>query len=233
MITTISGSKQKDDEKVVEIIEKSLARILRRKPAAVLGLPGGRSVQGIFRLLAKNDTNDTGRTHFIPWNRVQLFWVDERLVPLDHAESNYRLAKELFLDELVKKNKIPKENIHPFDYKAGVLDYQKTLARYGGRYDLILLGVGEDGHIAGLFPHHPGLKKKNAFFTMNDAPKLPGQRMSIGSGLLQKAEVAIALFYGKEKEEAWKAFRNPALGVEDCPAKLILPIREAYAVIDL
>ncbi len=231
MLTTITGSKQNCDQKVVEIIQKSILKILKKKKVAVLGLCGGRSIQGIFRLLAQ-DTR-TQEAISIPWPKVQLFWVDERLVPLDHPESNYRLAQELFIDELIKKERLPPQNIHPFDYRTGIIPYQKTLADHGGKYDIILLGVGEDGHIAGLFPHHAGLQKKNAFFTMNDAPKLPAQRMSMGVELLTKAQVAIALFYGQEKEGAWKAFRNPAWGVEDCPVKLILKVREGYVVTDL
>ena len=214
------------DQKAVSIIAHSIQQLLKKQPQVVLGLPGGRSVAGIFTLL-KSEKN-------IPWDKVHLFWVDERLVPLTDKDSNYHLAKELFLDELVQQKMLPLKNIHPFDFTKGITSYQQELQKYGGKYDICLWGAGEDGHIAALFPNHHSVTDKSfSFISFHDSPKPPAGRMTMSAHLIATTDVGIVLFYGDGKREALKRFKGKKSSIADCPAKLLYTIKDSYMLTDL
>ena len=116
-----------------------------------------------------------------------MFLLDERLVPEDHPESNYKLVKKHMGD------KVPPDMLHQFKYTANnstqaVFDYEKELERFGGLFDIVLASSGEDGHIASLFPKHHSVKQeKTGFFLLNDAPKPPPDRMSASYNLIRQA----------------------------------------------
>ena len=212
--------------KAAALLIQKIKKVIAQKGTCVLAIPGGQSIAGIFTLL-KSEKN-------ISWNKVHLFWIDERMVPLTDKDSNYRLAKELFLDELIQKKKISQENIHPFDFKKGIAVYEQELKKYGGVYDICLFGVGEDGHIAALFPHHHSLTDQSPYFlTMKDSPKSPPQRMTTSVSLLRQAETGIVLFCGKVKQQAFEKFKDKSTSIEDCPAKLVCEMKERYVSSDL
>lgn len=150
--------------------------ILDTKDFVTWAMPGGRSVSGIFRALSNR--------YDLPWGKIHFFIVDERLVPLDDIESNYRSLEENLIDGPLKKGYISRENIHPFIFKPdkddnGSGDYGRELKRFGGYFDIMLLSSGEDGHIAGIYPSHHSIKNNyKYFFTMDDYPKPPKERMS-------------------------------------------------------
>jgi 6-phosphogluconolactonase len=135
------------------------------KPAAAIALSGGSTPQRLYRLLASEAYRDR-----INWKRLHWFCGDERFVPADHPDSNMRMAREAMLDHV----DTPRENIHPVPTDApSVFDaaslYEKDLqAFYGattfqaGRplFDLVLLGLGEDGHTASLFPGKPAVNER-------------------------------------------------------------------------
>ncbi len=207
------------------LLTQKISETIAKKSTCILGIPGGTSVAGIFTQLKSAD---------IPWNKVHIFWVDERLVPLTDKDSNYRLAKELFLDELIQKKKIPPENIHPFNFKKGIAAYEQELKRYGGVYDICLFGVGEDGHIAALFSQHHSITDKATYFlTMTDSPKPPPQRMTMSATLVQKAAVAIVLFLGESKSNAFERFKSQNIPLLECPAKLVQAVPDAYVITNL
>ncbi len=217
----VSHSRADCNQQVISVLEKSLTFILTKQDYLTLAIPGGRSVQGIFRLLAQNTS--------IPWHKIHIFMIDERQVPLNHADSNFRLAKELFIDELIRANKITPNNIHPYNFQQGIGTYQKELERCGGKYDFILLSSGEDGHVGALYPnHHSILSDEPYFLSMDDSPKPPAQRMTSSRNLLQKADTTILLFYGKEKEQAYAKFTNLAVPWPSCPAKLAEKINNIH-----
>ena len=139
-------------------------KILNKKDLVLWAMPGGRSVSGIFRSLANRDD--------IPWEKIHLFMIDERLVPTGDTESNYRLLYKNLTGLLLKNGKIPTENIHPFIFKPGDNDqgsgvYEKELKRFGNFFDIILLSSGEDCHIAGIYPNHHSVKNKYKYFLIN------------------------------------------------------------------
>ncbi|MDP7180563.1 MAG: 6-phosphogluconolactonase [Candidatus Woesearchaeota archaeon] len=216
-------------ESAANIIEKSVKKLLKKQKTINLAIPGGRSVPGIFKKL-KNKP--------IEWNKIHIFMVDERLVPITHKDSNFKLAKQSFLNDLIKRKLLQKQNIHPFILNKkkdkGTLNYKSELIKHNKKFDIILLSSGEDGHVGALYPHHHSIKNNSKFFiAMNDSPKPPPKRMSLSKTLLKKSKVAIILFLGPAKREAFIKFKNKNTKVINCPAKLINSIKESYALTNL
>jgi 6-phosphogluconolactonase len=97
-----------------------------------------------------------------------------------------------------------------------------------------VVGVGEDGHIAGLFPHHPALAEKGEVFVyFHDSPKPPADRMSASAPLITGAELSVVLLFGEGKRAAWNAFNDNSVAVEACPSKLARKAKECLVVTDL
>ena len=165
--------------------------------------------------------------------------VDERLVPLDDTNSNFRLAQENFIQDLINRNVLPSANVHPFIFDEenpdfGIGDYEIEFKGQGGNYDIILLSSGEDGHIASLFPNHSSVNNNSEFFmNMRDSPKPPVGRMSASLSLLSKAHVGVLLFFGETKKQAYEDFLNKDKTIDVCPAKLLYAIPEAFVFTDL
>lgn len=225
----IRGEREELDRKAAKIIAESIASVLLIKDKVNLAVPGGRSVSGIFSELRKLD---------IPWEHVHVFMVDERLVPLDHEDSNFRLAKQTFLADLLKAGELKEKNLHPFIYEGDVeraiKEYDKDLDEQGGVFDVVLLSSGEDGHVGALFPNHHSLKDSSSrFISMTDSPKPPKDRVSASRKLLQRSEMLILLFYGESKREAFERYRDGDVSVWECPAKIALRVQNAYVLTDL
>ncbi|MBI5554157.1 MAG: 6-phosphogluconolactonase, partial [Candidatus Diapherotrites archaeon] len=233
MPTQIIFSRNPDElaKKAADTLLNAIQSTLQKKPFAVLGIPGGTSIQKLFALLA--------RTEFAEWNKVHLFMVDERMVPLNHIDSNFRLAQESFIGKLIKEKKLSPRNVHPFIIQPhlrdeGIRKYNEEFRKFGGKFDVILLGVGEDGHVASLFPQHPSLEHKpKEFFSFDNSPKLPVHRMSASLSLLREAHTVLAFISGERKREALDNFSDPAVPFRDCPAKLLNDCPHAFVFTDL
>lgn len=224
MVTFITNNKEACDKEVAEVITKSINKILQTKESTVLGVVGGRSVSGVFQAL---------RSKPVPWGRVHIFMIDERMVPITDSESNFHLAKQNFLNDLIKKGVLSEDNIHPFRVEQGIEEYQQELENYGGVFDIILLSSGEDGHVGALFPKYSVKDKGKFFITINHSPKPPPKRMTASVNLLKRSKVAIILFYGESKKEAYEKFNNDEISLTNCPAKLVLGIEECFVATDL
>lgn len=231
MTKIILDIKENLDKIALEIITTSIINILNKQEMLVLGVPGGRSVVGIFHLLKEAED--------IPWEKVHIFMVDERFVALNNEESNFKLVKEIFTDKLIKKDKLYELNVHPFIMNKsmsdfGISEYENELKKIGSAYDIILLSIGEDGHVASLFPNHHSIKNDAPFYLLlNDSPKPPQKRMTISKNLLIKSKVAIVLVTGENKRTAYYKFLNSNLDIIDCPARLVLQIKNSYLLTNL
>jgi len=220
----LRGKRAQLDAKAAWILVEAIRTVLDTKSQVIVAVPGGRSVSGIFQNLAKDD---------VDWHRVHLFMVDERLVPLDDPESNFRLVAES-LGKIV-----PAASLHPFVYDAaaednGVGEYERQLVQLGGRFDVVLVSSGEDGHIASIFPHHQAtVTGGKRFILLEDSPKPPLRRMSATPALIGAAQVGLLLFFGTGKALALKNFLNPKLSVSECPAKLIKTLPQHYILTDM
>lgn len=199
------------------------------------GLPGGRSVVPLLeKLLLLSSTVSAER-----WKNFHFFMLDERLVPLDSPESNFRLLESVFFRHLIEQRLITKSQIHPFVYNQATTDagthiYHHLLLQFGGKFSVAIAGVGEDGHIGGLFPNHPSiLCEAEGYFAFHDSPKPPPRRMSASKNLLSKTQCFVALFFGSGKQTALQNFHDRSLSVVECPAKLARKGTSCYVVTDI
>ena len=170
------------NDKAGEIIARAIKKTAEKKGYAVLAIVGGRSVSGVFYKLKNLD---------IPWEKVHIFMADERLVPLDHKESNFRLAEEKFIIALAAKGILPRKNVHPFIMDNSHDDdsikaYEAELKKHGGRFDVLILSSGEDGHVGALYPDHHSVRDDSVnFIIIHDSPKMPKDRMTAARRLMQ------------------------------------------------
>lgn len=210
----------------VEILSQHINELLKTQDYITLAVPGGRSVRDIFAAL-KNKEN-------INWSKVHIFMVDERLVPMDDPVSNYLLAKQSFIDHLINNSKLPEENVHPFFYEKKAEDYETELERFGDKYDIVIAGVGEDCHVAALFPDHPALDEMVKNFTiLHDSPKQPLGRMTATPKLLKQTKVAFILFINEAKTDAYKTFLDLKIDYHQCPAKILSEVENLYIVTNI
>ena len=214
-----SGKREDVERKASRLIAEKIQDILEEKDKVVMALPGGSSVKGVFELLKKED---------IDWSKVIIFMVDERLLPLCDENSNYRLVKNELLDDLFNQGVIETDNVYPFVYTGDALkdcaEYWADLKSVGGKFDIVLLSSGEDGHIAGLFPELSVNEESSGFFPFYDSPKPPRDRMTASRDLIEKSSVAILLFFGTGKKDALEMFKHPELKANKCPAKIVKSI---------
>lgn len=198
---------------------RELASFIRdtvdERGTCILALCGGRSAPGVFTYLRSEEG--------VPWRTVHIFLVDERLVPLHHKESNARLLNEHLTGPLVNEGVLDDAQVHVFRQESGVEGYARSLQARGGRFDVVLLSAGEDGHVAGLYPNHHSVEDEADFFiTMHDSPKPPRARMSASRKLLERSGRAVVLFSGVEKRRAFKRFQEEQVPVKECPAKVVM-----------
>jgi len=158
--------------------------------ARTLVLAGGTTFRRCYELLAQMD---------VEWGRVTILFGDERCVPPDHPDSNYRMARAALLDRVAPAtvHRMPAE-LGP---EEGAGAYAHVVAGLAP-LDVVLLGVGEDGHTASLFPGHPALKAEGWAIGIRDAPKPPPERVTLTLKALQGARRVILLATGAGKGDA-------------------------------
>lgn len=199
------------------ILQNKVKEIILRKGKVVLALPGGRSVAGILQKLSPKD---------LDWSKVKIFMIDERVVSIDDPESNFKQAHNLFLKRVNAKS-------HPFILKKGLDNYNQQFQHAGSHFDIIILGVGEDGHIAALFPGHTALKVKGKkYIQFDDSPKPPLERITASPDIIKDADVVILLFSSAGKKKAYEQFLDKKVSLEDCPAKIVLEARKIYLLME-
>ena len=159
------------------------------------------------------------------WAHWAVFWVDERMVPHTHADSNFKLVREAFLDHVP----IPPENIFPVDTALptaqAAQNYQKLVETEVGNppeFDLILLGIGPDGHTASLFPGHPLLDEKKAVVApIFDSPKPPPERVTLTMPQLNRARHIFFIVTGEHKADTLSRIFSP--GANPLPSARVHP----------
>jgi len=188
-----------------------------------VALSGGSTPKHLYSLLAS-----PGYKERVPWKSVHLFWGDERCVPPDHAGSNFRMVQE----SLLSKIDIPPENIHRMagerEPQAAAAEYEKNLQEFFGlenaalpRFDLILLGIGEDGHTASLFPGSDALSETKRLVAAPYVEKLNSYRLTLTLPVLNNGAEVWFLVTGNGKAEAVKEVFS---GSSDLPAAKVQPI---------
>jgi 6-phosphogluconolactonase len=224
-----------------EATERAIADPLRGR--FLVALSGGSTPRALHNALVAHYRD------LIPWERVQVFWSDERCVPPEDPASNYRMARETLLEHVP----LPAENIHRMpgergDADAAAADYEAEMRRVFGmppdvllRFDLILLGMGPDGHTASLFPGTTALHETTRLVAANWVPKAHMERLTFTYPLINNARQVMFLAAGAEKAEALRDVlsgqatidERPAVGVRPTEGEVIWMVdREAMRVVD-
>jgi len=163
---------------------------------------------------------------------VEFFWGDERTVPPDHPDSNFHMANEALLQKLeVAPKQIHRMQAELEDKEAVARDYQTEIAHVFGvpeqgeppSFDLILLGLGPDGHTASLFPHTEAVVERQRWISRNDVPKLNASRITMTAPILNRGKFILFLVAGADKAEALHAVLDGPKDPERLPAQLIQP----------
>ncbi|HXY52336.1 MAG TPA: 6-phosphogluconolactonase [Terriglobales bacterium] len=207
-----------------EFTRRALAAVERNRRFTV-ALSGGSTPKGLYSLLA---TSDPSR---LPWDRMFFFWGDERHVPPDDPQSNYRMAFEA----LLSKVPVPATNIFRIaaenpDAKRAAENYEQTLRNFfhpaPGQFpvfDLILLGMGGDGHTASLFPESMALAEKIRFVVANRVEQFKTERLTLTLPVLNHGAMVLFLVSGPDKAPALREVLEGNQPGERYPSKLIRP----------
>jgi 6-phosphogluconolactonase len=196
----------------------------RERGQVLLAISGGSTPPGVFRHLC--DEPLRGR---IPWGALSVIWCDERVVPYDSIDSNYRLARETLLDHVP----IPSIQVYPvatyYEPARAAEVYSRQVAAllgaHSGRIDITLLGMGPDGHTASLFPGRPQLEAPPGAMAVSvlDSPKPPPARVTLTPEALNRSANAIFLVTGADKAPKVRAALRGPYDPRATPAQIVRP----------
>jgi 6-phosphogluconolactonase len=197
-----------------------------------VSLSGGSTPKALYALLAS-----AGFRNRFPWPRVHWYWGDERFVPHDHPDSNYRMTSEAMLSKVP----VPPENIHPIptdgDPAAAAQRYERILHKAYGAidfdpvrplFDVTLLGLGADGHTASLLPGEPVLEERKRWVSAVSQGR-PEIRITMTYPAIESSRRIAFLVAGKEKAEIFGAIRA---GNSRVPAAQVRPVGELFWFVD-
>jgi 6-phosphogluconolactonase len=199
----------------------------KTRGVARVAISGGSTPQATFKLLA-----DPAQPFLatIPWDKLELYWVDERCVPPDHPESNYGVCRDL----LLSKVPIPAANVHRME---GELDPEEAASRYESvlrntmklegaespAFDLIGMGMGPDGHTASLFPHTDGLNEIGRLVIANHVPQKDTWRISLTWPVINQGSEVVFEITGPGKADVLAEVLTGPRDPERLPSQLIRP----------
>ena len=210
-------------KRFAERVEQAVAA----RGVARVAISGGSTPKATFKLLA-----DPAQPFFatVPWDKLQLFWVDERCVPPDHSESNYGVCREL----LLSKVGIAEGNVFRME---GELDPEEAASRYESTlrnvmklegaetpaFDLITLGMGPDGHTASLFPNTEGLNEMGRLVIANHVPQKDTWRISLTWPVINHGQEVVFEVEGNGKTDILAEVLTGPRDPERLPSQLIRP----------
>lgn len=194
-----------------------------------VALSGGSTPRGLYALLAEPREPAAS----LPWERIHLFWGDERDVPPDDPLSNFRMVRET----LLSKVQVPADHVHRIRAEVGdaaraAWEYEQELRRFFGvapgqvpPFDLVLLGMGADGHTASLFPGSDALRERERLVVAPWIEKLQARRITLTPPVLNGAACVLFLVHGADKAEALRAVLEGETfsGDDALPARSVRP----------
>ena len=224
LFVKVSATTAQVTRATAELFVDAVANAVASRGAARVAISGGSTPETLFVLLAAEYAGK------IAWEKLQIFWVDERCVPPDHPESNYGMTRAA----LLSKVPIPAANVHRME---GELDPEEAASRYESEirntfklegaetptFDLILLGLGPDGHTASLFPHTEGLHEMARICIANHVPQKDTWRLTLTWPVIIQGRQVAFLMEGEEKAEIIQMVFTGRYDPETYPAQLIRP----------
>lgn len=202
---------------------------VREKDSFCVALAGGSTPKALYGLLSNNPLLRAK----VPWSKTQFFFGDERHVPPDDAESNFRMATEAMLAKApVDPKQVHRIKGEKTNAAEAAEEYEQELRASFGleadqlpRFDLVLLGMGAEGHTASLFPGTKALKEERRLVVSNWVGKLYTDRITLTPPVLNNAARVIFMAHGAEKAPALKAVLEGPYEPEQLPAQMIQPKR--------
>lgn len=198
--TPVSPTVLEGPRELAEAAAQSTAEVIdsaiRARGTCYWALAGGETPRGCYEVLAREPYRSR-----VSWERVRFFWSDERLVPLDDPASNYGMARAALLSRIEASD----DHVFPLQDPARYTELLGRLPRNGGvfpRFDLIHLGMGEDGHTASLFPGDPALGEQRALVLRVRTSKPPPDRLTLTLPVLNAARQVVFLVQGAGKRDA-------------------------------
>lgn len=205
-------------ELILDISNKSM----EKKDKFSLVLSGGSTPKQTYKFLTQPHYRDN-----IKWDKTFLFWGDERFVPQDDPLNNYKMAKDIF----IKKIPVPGKNVFPIPTKGKpsvcASEYENEIKKYfdsgNTSFDLILLGLGENGHTASLFPNTDILREENKLIKEVYVNEINMYRISMTAKLINNSKNILFLVFGEEKAEMVSKIIEGNSDPDNLPAQLIKP----------
>ncbi|MGK7919532.1 MAG: 6-phosphogluconolactonase [Trichodesmium sp.] len=213
-------NKEKLIAQALDICLPKIQEAIAQRGQCTIALAGGNTPRPLYESMATQD---------LPWEKIHIFWGDERYVPAEHSDSNQKMAREALLDRV----SIPPENIHSMptgagDPEADAASHDAHLREFfqvsPGEFpslDLILLGMGGDGHTASLFPYTDALKVSDRLITVGNKDGQP--RLTFTVPLINQARCVIFLVAGADKQEALDKVFAETADEMNYPSRLIQP----------
>lgn len=216
-------------ERSLELVVAKLESAIESQGRATIALAGGSTPKPLYEALS---------TQALPWSKIHIFWGDERYVAANHPDSNQLMARQAWLDRI----ELPEANIHPLPTGAGnpeldAQQHEQELQQFFQikpgefpAFDLILLGMGDDGHTASLFPHTPALAVSDRLVTVGNKDGQP--RLTFTVPLINHANCVLFIVAGENKRPALQQILAPEADSISYPARLIKPQGELWWLLD-
>jgi len=232
---SIAANKEELCERAAEHWLQCYTKIIATQSSFCVALSGGSTPKSLYRLLARAKYSDR-----MDWKKIQVFFGDERCVPLDHDDSNYLMAKTALFDHI----DIPADNIHPVRYEKESPDlsasaYQQQLDKVLPKgangipaFDLLLLGMGDDGHTASLFPETTILQETKRLVSEVRVEKLDTWRISVTYPIINHAKNIMVLVSGAGKADKISEIFNNASQNISYPIQAIVPQGDMLWLLD-
>ncbi|MGB3615670.1 MAG: 6-phosphogluconolactonase [Elainellaceae cyanobacterium] len=215
----------------LDLVVKRIQSAIAEKEVCTISLAGGSTPKPLYEALANQPIN---------WEALHVFWGDERYVAPDHPDSNQRMVRQAWLDKVP----IPAANIHPIptdtdNPQASVDQYEIVLQDFFGveagefpQFDIMLLGMGDDGHTASLFPHTPALQVSDRLVTLGE--KGGQTRISLTAPLINRAQCIIFMVSGSDKAPALTQVlrKDTTVDTDTYPARLVQSKGELWWLVD-
>lgn len=211
-------------DRTLQLVLEKLQSAIDTRGMATIALSGGSTPKPLYEKLAQQN---------LPWDKLHVFWGDERYVSPDHPDSNQRMARIAWLDKVP----IPAQNIHPMPtdeadpaiaaqkHEAELKAFFQSQASFPA-FDVILLGIGDDAHTASLFPHTPALQVVDRLITVGSKDGQP--RITFTAPLINAARSVIFMVAGASKQPALNQIFAPSGDAMMYPSRLIQPQGELW-----
>lgn len=195
------------------VVAREVGRSVASRGRCDLALAGGSTPRPVYRRLAREPGVD--------WPSVRVYFGDERAVPPDDPRSNFRMAREELLDRLPEgPARVSRMRAERDDLASAAEAYAATLPE---PLDVLLLGIGEDGHTASLFPGSPALEEGSRRVVPSRSPDPPARRLTVTPPVIEGARSRVVLAAGERKAPAVRAAVEGEGPARDCPARLARP----------